>query len=84
MGAGGVGIGEQDNEPRPGLAPALPRTIFVTLGKLLSVDDYFFICKTEAFILTSRALLNILAEGGHQCLIAKLHNLFSLLSNQTF
>ena len=54
-----MSIGEQDNEPRPGLAPTLPCTIFVTLGKLLSVDDYFFICKMEAFILTSRALLRM-------------------------
>ena len=54
-----MGTGEQDNEPRPGLAPTLPCTIFVTLGELLSVDDYFFICKMEAFILTSRALLRM-------------------------
>lgn len=34
---------------------------------------------------TSRALLDILAEGGHQCLTAKPHNhLFSLLSSQAF
>ena len=57
--AWGVGIREQDNELRPGLALTLPCTIFVTLGKLLSVDDYFFICKMEAFILTSRALLRM-------------------------
>lgn len=55
----GVGIREQDSELRPGLAPTLPCTIFLTLGKFLSVDNYFFICKMEAFIFTSRALLRM-------------------------